>query len=203
MIDWPANGRDAQLQPGGTKMERIVRQFAEALKWIDSSREPHKSFQPGVGPYGEPQVIKKAVEYLRRTYPIDFEGARTKREPDVLIPGQWALELKIVRPFGDNGKPAEHWSENLLHPYEGNVSSLGDCLKLLRSGLTERKGIVVLTYEHSPPQVDLSILILCFEVLAREILEINLGSRCSAKLQNLIHPVHQQGIVYGWEVYAA
>ena len=77
-------------------MELIVGRFAEALKWIDSSREQYRNFQPGVGPYGEPQVVKKAVEYLRKTHPVEFRGARTKREPDVLIPGRWALEFKIV-----------------------------------------------------------------------------------------------------------
>jgi len=42
-----------------------------------------------------------------------------------------ALEFKIARPFGDNGKEAENWSVNLPHPYAGNVSVIGDCLKLL------------------------------------------------------------------------
>jgi hypothetical protein len=181
-------------------MDLIVRRFAEALKWIDSSCEPHKSYRPGVGPYGEPQVAKKAVQYLRATYPAEFKRARTKREPDILVPRRWALELKIVRPFGDNGRPAEHWSENLLHPYAGNVSSLGDCLKLLNSELAERKGVLVLTYEHSPPKVDLGLLIDSFELLAGQILHLRLGPRCSAHLTNLVHPVHQRGTVYGWEV---
>jgi hypothetical protein len=182
-------------------MELVVRRFAEALKWIDTSGTRYRNYQPGVGPCGEPQVTKKAVEYLRKTYPKEFKGARTKREPDVLVPGLWALELKIVRPYGDNGVLAEHWSENLLHPYEGNVSSLGDCLKLLRSGLEERKGILVLTYEHSPPRIDLDVLLNSYELLAKEILELNLGPRFSATLTDLIHPVHQQGTVYGWELH--
>jgi hypothetical protein len=182
-------------------MEQIVRRFAEALKSIDASRARYRKYQPGVGPFGEPQVTKKAVEYLRKKHPKEFRDARTKREPDVLIPGQWALELKIVRPFGDNGVLAEHWSENLLHPYAGNVSSLGDCLKLLESGLNERKGILVLTYEHSPPKIDLTVLLSSFELLAERILGLSLSPRHSATASDLIHPVHQQATVYGWEVY--
>lgn len=123
-----------------------------------------------------------------------------KREPDVLIPGRWALEFKIVRPFGDNGKPAEHWSENLLHPYIGNVSLLGDCLKLLGSDRKERKGVVAFTYEHCEPKVDLDILVRSFEILAKDVLRVRLGRRCSAFLPDLIHPEHRQGMVYGWEV---
>jgi hypothetical protein len=43
-----------------------------------------------------------------------YAGAvRTKRTPDLLIPGAWALEFKLARPFGDNGKEAENWSVNL------------------------------------------------------------------------------------------
>jgi hypothetical protein len=70
-----------------------------------------------------------------------------------VIPGAWAVEVKLARPFGDNGKPAERWSENLLYPYKGNTSSLGDCLKLLESEFTERKAILIIGYEHTPPKI--------------------------------------------------
>lgn len=90
-------------------MQKLVDKFAEALRWIDESRVPFKSFQPGVGPYGEPQVVRKSLEYLKDQYPNEFSEAKAKRNPDVLIPNCWALEFKIVRPFGDNGNEAEHW----------------------------------------------------------------------------------------------
>ncbi len=181
-------------------MQTLVDRFAEALKVIDSSRERHKHFQPGVGPYGEPQVIRKALEHLKKKYPEEFGSARTKREPDVLIPGKWALEFKIVRPFGDNGKLAEHWSENILHPYEGNISALGDCLKLNHYKSQERKGVVVFVYEHTPPVIDLRVLVNCFELLARDVLRIKLTPRAEALEMDLVHPVHQQVTVYGWEI---
>jgi hypothetical protein len=83
------------------------------------------------------------------------------------------------------------------------VSSLGDCLRLAASQLDERKGIIVLTYEHSPPRIDLSVLIDSFELLAEGILGVQLGPRCSGKLIDLVHPVHQQGTVFGWELLDA
>lgn len=49
---------------------------------------------------------------------------------DIVIPGFWAIEFKLIRPYGDNGKIAEHCSENALHPYPGIISSIGDYLKL-------------------------------------------------------------------------
>jgi hypothetical protein len=89
------------------------------------------------------------------------------RSPDMLIPGQWAVEFKVARPFGDNGRPAKHWSENLPHPYPGNTSSLGDCLKLLSSELTERKAIMIFGFEHTPPRVSLDAAVRGFELLAK------------------------------------
>jgi hypothetical protein len=41
-----------------TDIDTIVQDIADILKRIDSSRVPFKSFQPGVGPYGEPQLMK-------------------------------------------------------------------------------------------------------------------------------------------------
>jgi hypothetical protein len=120
-----------------------------------------------------------------------------------VIPGEWAIEFKLLRPFGDNGKEAEHWSENVLHPYRGNVSSIGDSIKLIESGFSERKAIVVFGYEHSPPKIDITTAIDSFEILAKEVVDVELGERYSAEFGPLIHPVHQQGKVFGWEVFAS
>jgi hypothetical protein len=181
-------------------MKQIINHIAEGLKWIDNSGIPFRNYQPGVGPYGEPQVVRKIFEYLREKYPKYYKSAKTKRVPDVLIPNHWALEFKIVRPFGDNGKEAEHWSQNLIHPYEGNVSSVGDAIKLLKSDLVERKGIIVIAYEHSPPKIQVDVLVKCFEYIARKIIDIPLGDRNTAKVKNLVHPIHQQCTIYGWEL---
>ena len=116
-----------------------------------------------------------------------FSKAEAKRLPDILIPGQWAIEAKIIRPFGDNGRPAEHWSENILHPYPGNTSSLGDCMKLLQSGLPERKGIIVFGYEHEKAVVPLDPAIHSFELLAAEIIHVELSKRIERRIERLCH----------------
>lgn len=118
----------------------------------------------------------------------------------MLIAGQWAFEFKIARPFGDNGKEAENWSVNLLHPYEGNVSLIGDCLKLSRFEGPERRAVDVIGYEHTPPRISLSPLFDAFEVIARMITQIDLGKRIQITRSSLRHPVHQQLLVVGWEV---
>jgi hypothetical protein len=179
-------------------MRQLVNDIAEALRFIDQSGAPFKSFMPGVGPYGEPQLVKLIATRLSKEHVERYRGAKTCRTPDVLIPNRWALEFKIVRPFGDNGVEAEHWSQNLLHPYRGNVSAIGDALKLSEFEGPERKGIIVIGYEHQPPQIDLSVLVSAFEIISRELLAIPLGERQCATITDCVHPVHQRATVYGW-----
>jgi len=184
-------------------LPKVISDIADALFEIDSSGVPFqtrsRSYSPGVGPYGEPQLMKKCTLILNKldAYPGKIV---TKRTPDILIRGSWALEFKIVRPFGDNGKEAENWSVNLLHPYSGNQSSLGDCIKLRNLAVPEKKAVVVIGYEHNPPVISLKPLIDSFELLANNILNIQLGPRIEEKRTNLIHPVHQQLSVFAWEV---
>ena len=182
------------------ELAELVEDFADALVAVDLSGAAHKQFLPGIGPFGEADAVRAALAWLKKAKPHRFSKAATKRLPDLLVPEQWAVELKVVRPFGDNGLPAEHWSENVLHPYPGNTSSLGDCLKLVTSGLAERKAILIFGYEHTPPRVPIEQAVLGFELLAANLLGIALTPRHQATRSGLIHPVHQQLQVYGYEV---
>jgi hypothetical protein len=149
-------------------LEEVVSDIADALVYIDRSGQPFRTFQPGVGPYGEPQLVLRIASYLNEL-PRYGAAVRTKRTPDLLIPKEWAIEFKITRPYGDNGKEAENWSVNLLHPYPGNVSTIGDCCKLATLVCAEKKAVVVIGYEHDPPKIDLTPLIESFEVIARRL----------------------------------
>jgi len=88
----------------------------------------------------------------------------------------------------------------VLHPYPGNVGSIGDSIKLIESGFPERKAILVFGYEHSPPLIDTTVAIESFEAISNQVVGIELGARQSAAFGPLIHPVHQQGKVFGWQV---
>jgi hypothetical protein len=103
------------------ELPQLVQDFSDCLVEIDLSGARFKEFHSGVGPYGEPQLVKAVSEKLNLK--SSYAGlAATKRTPDLFIKGEWAIEVKIARPYGDNGREAESWSVNLLHPYEGNVS---------------------------------------------------------------------------------
>lgn len=180
-------------------LQQVVIDIADGLKAADFSEPPFKNFQRGIGPYGEPQLVSIVALYLGNLSQYQL-GVKTMRTPDLLIKGHWAVEIKIARPFGDNGKLAENWSVNLLHPYRGNTSLLGDCFKLMSYECHERKAVIAIGYEHDPPQVNLEPLVKSFEVIARDVLAIRLGERISAVRSNLTHPVHQRLIVKGWSV---
>jgi hypothetical protein len=181
-------------------LDAMAADFAHGLKSVDADRVSHKHFSAGIGPYGEAEAVRAALFKMRLAKPSIYNRAVIKRVPDLLIPGQWAVEFKIIRPFGDNGQPAEHWSENILHPYEGNTSSLGDCLKLLSQAIRERKAVIIFGYEHTPPVIPLDAAILGFEVLARDVMKLHLTPRVEHLRGNLIHPVHQQLRVVAYEV---
>jgi len=180
-------------------LEKIANDVADAVVSIDASDPPFKRFQPGVGPYGEPQLVKLIAARLNRL--PEYQGrAGTRRSPDLLIPEEWAIEFKIVRPFGDNGKEAENWSVNLLHPYPGNVSAIGDCYKLRAYAGVERSAVVVIGYEHDPAKVDLTPLVKSFEAIAKQVAMMNLSDRTEVRRGKLVHPVHQVLRLFAWEV---
>ncbi|MGE5693311.1 MAG: hypothetical protein ACM3YF_05980 [Candidatus Zixiibacteriota bacterium] len=181
------------------ELEQVVIDIVGALVAVDSSRVPFKAFQPGVGPYGEPQLVRAVSEHLN-SLPAYGGTARTQRTPDLFLPKRWALEFKLARPFGDNGKEAENWSVNLLHPYEGSTSIIGDCLKLEKLDGPERRAAIVIGYEHTPPQVSLVPLLNAFELVATGVMGIRLGQRHQVVRAGLVHPVHQQLTVSAWEV---
>jgi hypothetical protein len=187
-------------------LAEIVAHYAEALKAVDEQGLAFNSYQPGIGPFSESKGLELALLYLKRTRPSAYEGAGEKPYPggrtrcDLVIPDEWAIEFKMLRPFGDNAKPAEHWSENALHPYLGNTSAIGDCLKLIRSTFTERKGVIIYGFEHNPPVIDLEPAIRSFEIIAEQVMGIRLGARCMAMFDGLRHPVFHRGAVYGWQI---
>ena len=182
-----------------TDLSQLVSDVSRCLYEIDASGTRFKDFQPGIGPFGEPQLVKLIAERLNEN--SGYGGrAVTKRSADLLIRGEWAIEVKIARPFGDNGEEAENWSVNLLHPYPGNVSVIGDCYKLLDFTGPERRVVLVIGYEHNPAVIRLQPLFRAFEVVAKDVCGIHLSSRSETCLTELVHPIHRVVRVAAWEL---
>jgi hypothetical protein len=176
----------------------IVKVVADILKEYDLESPVHKLFRPGIGPFGEPQIVKVIASRLSNKGIV----ALTRRTPDLDIEHQWAIEFKIIRPFGDNGKEAENWSVNMLHPYAGNTSLIGDAIKLAKLDLYSNKGLFVIGFEHNPPKIPLDPLLDSFEVIASQVMGIQLYRRIEEKRGELVHSEHQVLRCIGWQLKA-
>jgi hypothetical protein len=67
----------------------IVKSIADILKEFDSEKPVHKAFSPGIGPFGEPQIVREIA------WRLSSRGiaSRTKRTPDLDIQQEWAIEF--------------------------------------------------------------------------------------------------------------
>ena len=181
------------------RLSELVRAIADTLKEYDAERPVHKSFKPGIGPFGEPQLVKELA--LR----LSHQGldARTRKTPDLEVGRKWAVEFKIVRPFGNDGNIAESWSQNLLHPYEGNTSLIGDALKLMGRADRRCSCLFAICYEHEPPKIDLEPLLSSFELIATSVKKIPLSRRVEERRGLLVHPEHQTLRCIAWQLLGA
>jgi len=75
-------------------LERVIDAFSAGLLAIDKCGVAHKTFRPGVEPYGEAVAVRRAVQHMREKNAKLFGEIRTKRLPNILIPAAWALEVK-------------------------------------------------------------------------------------------------------------
>ena len=85
----------------------------------------------------------------------------------------WAVEIKMLRLMGDNGKPNDNMLMHILSPYPGDRSALTDCVKLLESGLSGRKAVVIYGFDY--PTLPMDPAIEAFETLAHR--WVTLGAR--------------------------
>ena len=81
------------------RLDEVNKKIANILKDFDSTYPVFKNYKPGIGPFGEPQLVSE----ISRRLNLEGMNASTHRTPDLRI-GNYAIEIKIVRPFGDNGK---------------------------------------------------------------------------------------------------
>jgi hypothetical protein len=108
----------------------------------------------------------------------------------------WAIEVKMLRLMGDNGKPNDNILMHILSPYKEHRSALTDCDKLRTSALGGRRAVMIYGYDYNGWPMDPAIE--AFEILARS--QEVLGERHVASFDGLVHPVHRQGRVFAWEL---
>src|SRR5262249_32309420 len=109
---------------------------------------------------------------------------------------EWAVEVKMLRLMGDNGKPNDNMLMHILSPYPNDRSALTDWVKLVNSGADGRKAIVIYGFDYPGRPMDPAIA--AFEVLAAR--WVTLNARAVGEYSDLVHPVHRAGRVFGWEI---
>jgi hypothetical protein len=67
------------------ELSEVLTEIAEALSAFDAAGSRFREFQPGIGPFGEPQLVRQIALHLNTL--AKYEGSvQTKRCPDLLIP---------------------------------------------------------------------------------------------------------------------
>ncbi len=169
------------------------------------SERSGRAYQPGIGPHAEAQMISLAMNEVLHVdshgfqYELGVPYPTARRQHCDLVVGpdiEWAIEVKILRFLGDNGKLNDNMLMHLLSPYEAHRSAVTDCVKLSSSGFSARKGVMVIGFEAV--RWPLGPAIQAFERLATSF--VVLGGRISASFSGLVHPHHKSGAVVAWEV---
>ncbi len=195
------------------ELSKLVTDFATGVQRADQRRpqavgsRSGLGYQPGIGPHTEAQTIKLVVNelaemdpaYSRYALGVPYPGSGRQRcdwclgvAPDWV----WVIEAKLLRLFGDNGKLNDNMLMHVLSPYPAHRSALTDCDKLAASTFAGRKAIMIVGYDYDQWHVHPAIE--AFETLARR--RVSLGEQAVASFARLIHPVHQRGAVFAWEV---
>jgi hypothetical protein len=192
----------------------LVEDWAKGIERVDATgpvalnQRSGTAFQPGIGPHTEANTVRLVMADLadlapdryakhRMGVPYD-DGSRQSCDlclPDA-APWRWAIEVKMLRLMGDNGKPNDNILMHILSPYPQHRSALTDCDKLRSAKLGEQRGVLIYGYDYGGWPMDPAIE--AFEMLARA--RGRLGPRVEAAFDGLIHPVHVRGRVFAWEL---
>jgi hypothetical protein len=194
-------------------LQSIATAFADAMKSIDheapvwTSDRTGKAYQPGIGPHPETETVKLVAGRLASDQPSIYgtyelgrrypSAPRQKCDWTFGSPLSWAVEVKMLRLMGDNGKPNDNMLMHILSPYPAHRSALTDIDKLATSGFNCRMAILIYGYDY--PEWTMSPTIEAFEALAGRG-PPHLSHRCSSSFDGLVHPIHRSGQVVTWEI---
>ncbi len=187
-------------------LSELANDFSTSLVRVDSIMPVWPPYQPGIGPHSEAEAVKLITKDMQASHPERYAsialGAqypeRQRQRCDLVIgePAEWAVEVKPLRLLGDNGKLNDNMLMHVLSPYPAHRSAVTDVTKLRTSHFDCHLGILIyaLDYEDWPMEPAIQ----AFEALA--VRRASLLDRVVVDFHGLVHPVHQRGGVYAWEI---
>jgi hypothetical protein len=196
------------------ELSDFIHDFSMALKAADA-RNPRAEnarskelFQPRIAPHSEARTVQLVAAELAAMRPADYERIgigvsypESPRQKCDLCLGEpksweWAIEVKMLRLLGDNGKINDNMLMHILSPYAEHRSALTDCAKLARTRLARRHAVLIYGFEREPWPLEPALR--AFEVLAADLVE--LGPRHQSRFDELVHQIHRARCVAGWEI---
>ena len=139
---------------------RLARDFATGLMLAEARNPRWGAYQPGIGPHTEVQTVALVLAELRREHPARYGAVQAgvpypnsrRQKCDLLISPSggrsWAVEVKMLRLMGDNGKPNDNMLMHILSPYPSHRSALTDCQKLAASGFSGSLAVLIYGYDY-------------------------------------------------------
>jgi hypothetical protein len=136
----------------------LVTDFARGIEAADSqapvasNSRTGVSYQPGIGPHAEAQTVKLVMAHLADADPERYASHRlgvpcadgTRQACDVCLDGpepwEWAIEVKMLRLMGDNGKLVlpRLGDQEIQDAAQGQLSLDGLTRQLIRQSLSYR-----------------------------------------------------------------
>ena len=180
---------------------------ADALRPVPPPSRTGTIYQPGIGAHSEDRMVELALAAIEtRLNGVSVEThvpyPRSRRiKCDVHLRGDsdWAIEVKLLRRLGDNGKPNDNILMHILSPYAQDRSAVTDCVKLAQSGFAARQAVVIIGFEYG--EWPLQPAVKAFERIASDV--VNLRPCAPARFSGLVHPVQREGAVFACEVLGA
>src|SRR5262245_33017222 len=124
----------------------LVEDFAAGIRRVDSTAPvwiataSGRAYAPGVGPHPEAATVQLVMSDLSSTIPHFYDAYRLgvpcpsapRQRCDIVVghgAEALAVEIKLLRFMGDNGKPNDNMLMHILSPYPAHRSAVTDCKK--------------------------------------------------------------------------
>ena len=111
----------------------LASDFSNSLVRVDSLEPVRPPYQPGIGPHPEAEAVKLISNEMRASRPERYTSMTlARRTPSGSVsavisslgPSRAAVEVKLLRLLGDNGKLNDNMLMHVLSPYPAHRSAL-------------------------------------------------------------------------------
>lgn len=127
-------------------MKDFMQKFANAVCDLNQFVDGFKSFKPGIGPYGEDEIVNLVMDRIGTDFPgfvirpdseakklfglENYNGITGRAATPDLVLQDAIIEFKIARPIRDNGDIEDTWFKKCFEPFPSSYSTFIDVEKM-------------------------------------------------------------------------